>query len=147
MKKFLGIVVLGLLLITSAYAKSIKPGSGPLKLSEETVRIFHIYLTERLTEKKFEEENLPGMIFPGGTKARYGNHFHIIGKDRPYIWVWWNESNPPADTRAAFGCNSCRMFAKSNKIMWKKSKKRISRKVSLEELKVILKELGFYDGD
>jgi hypothetical protein len=35
---------------------------------------------------------------------------------------------------------------KKNKIVWKGAKKKISRKITLEELKTILKELGFYDG-
>ena len=34
---------------------------------------------------------------------------------------------------------------KKNEIVWKGAKKKISRKVSIEELKDILRELGFYD--
>ena len=44
-------------------------------------------------------------------------------------------------------CIKCKMFARGNKIVWKGGKKKISRKISLEELKVTLKELGFYDGN
>ena len=74
MKKLLGIVVLGLLLCTSTYAKNLtfKPGSGPLKLSENTVKIFYIYLTEKLSEDNFQswsstfsEENFKAKKVPG----------------------------------------------------------------------------------
>ena len=150
MKKLLGIVVLGLLIFTNVYAKSIKPGSGPLKLSEKTVKIFHTYLTLKLTQTVWEAQKLPGFsfLFQGNDeKPRYANHFHIrYGGDDPYIWVWWNNANTRADTRSSPGCEECKMFARGNKIVWKGGKKRISRKVTLDELKTILKELGFYDG-
>jgi hypothetical protein len=150
MKKLLAIVVLGLLFSGNVYAGDstrIKKGSGPLKLDDEAVKFFHIYLTEKLTETSFEEKNLPGMVFSGGTKARYGNHFHIKGEDEPYIWIWWNDANIGAYEGPTFGCKNgaCRQFASKNRIVWKGAKKKISRKITLDELKVVLKELGFYD--
>jgi hypothetical protein len=150
MKKILGIVVLCILFSTTLFAgdsTSIKKGSGPLKLNDQAVEFFHIYLTEKLTYETHEAQNLPGMIFPGGTKARYANFFFIQGKDRPYIWGWWNDANIRAAEGGTFGCKNgaCKQFARKNKIVWKGAKKKISRKVTLDELKTILKELGFYD--
>ena len=40
----------------------------------------------------------------------------------------------------------CKYFAKKNKIVWKGAKTRIPRNTTYGELKVILKDLGFYDG-
>jgi len=152
MKKLLGIVVLGLLLSINTFAADytkIKPGSGPLKLNDESVKFFHIYLTEKLTRDKFKQKNLPGMTMQTSSgKPRYANFFHIQGQNRPYIWVWWNDENIGAAEGPTFGCKNgaCRQFARKNKIVWKGAKKKISRKVTLEELKTILKDLGFYDG-
>ena len=150
MKKLLGITVFGLLLSFKVYAGDaahIKKGSGPLTLNDEAVEFFHIYLTQKLTSETHKAQNLPGIIFPGGTKARYANYFFIQGKDRPYIWGWWNDQNIRAYEGPAPGCKNgnCKQFAKKNKIVWKGAKKKISRKVSLEELKNILKELSLYE--
>ena len=150
MKKFLRIVVLGLLLSSNVFAGDsthIKKGSGPLKLDDQAVEFFHIYLTEKLTSSSFKEKNLPGMTMQTSDgKARYANYFHIRGKDEPYIWIWWNDENIRAYEGPTFGCKNgaCKQFARKNKIVWKGAKKKISRKVSLEELKNILTELGFY---
>ena len=170
MKKLLGIVVLGLLLCTSAYAKNLtfKPGSGPLKLSENTVKIFYIYLTEKLSEDNFQswsstfsEENFKAKKVPGSYmghgvldapyKPAYANYF-IISDGKPYILSY----GAPLSTLGVYLSLTPKawwpnvkgdLFAKEKKIVWKGGKKRISRKISLEELKVTLKELGFYDGD
>ena len=157
MKKFLGIVVLGLLLSSNANAKKIKPGSGPLKLTDETVSYFHTYLTEKLDEEKFKTRNLPGkhygfLLYAYGTnctsKLTYADYFLIIVNDQPYIWQWGcaggdYQANPgyyneltPVDSK---------IFARRNKIVWKGAKKKISRKVTIEELKDILRELGLYN--
>ena len=146
MKKFLGIAVLGLLLSGNAYAKTIKPGSGKLQLFDETIEMFHIYLTEKFDDKTFrkarEEGRVQGMSFDT-SKPRYANHFHIWSQYFGYIWL--TDGNPTPDTQDAFGCDKggCRNFAKGNKIVWKGTKKKISRDVSLDELRLILKELGF----
>jgi len=157
MKKVLLVLLVGLLLCTSAYAKKFKPGSGPLKLSENTVKIFHIYLTEKLSEEPFKAKKLPGshkgFFWGKDGKPTYADYFLIKSDGKPYILSWGIK----AGTTAANNC--CTLpetmwtniegdfFAKKNKIVWKGGKKRISRKISLEELKVTLKELGFYDGD
>ena len=152
MKKLLAIVVLGFFLSVNVLAgdsTKIKKGSGPLKLDDDAIKFFHIYLTEKLTAGSFEEKNLPGMTMQTSDgKARYANYFFIHNVLGPYIWVWWNDDNIGAAEGGTFGCENgaCKQFAKKNKIVWKGAKKKISRKVTLEELKTILKELGFYDG-
>jgi hypothetical protein len=152
MKKILGIIVLGLLLSFKAYAeKKIKPGSGPLKLTDDTVKIFHTYLTEKFIDKTFKTENLPGFhlgpIFCSPCKPTYGDYFLILSDGNPYIWQWGVKGmnrNPGMNPSIRPPANS-KIFSKGNKILWKTSKKRISRKVTLEELKTILKEVGLYD--
>ena len=150
MKKILLILVISFLLSGNVFAYKIKPGSGPLKFSDEDVKIFHIYLTEKLNEQIFEEKNLPGYHVPKGIisgtesgKLNYAGFFLIL-YDKPYIFTWGGNLTQNPGT-AGFGPEASKMFAKKNKIVWKGSKKKISRKVSLDELKAILEELGFYN--
>ena len=63
MKKLLGIVVLGLLLTTNAFAGKVKPGSGPLKFDDKTVKYFHHYITRKLNADLLERHKLPGFSF------------------------------------------------------------------------------------
>ena len=151
MKKLFSLLVISFFFYSNSIAgdsTKIKKGSGPLKLDDQAVEFFHIYLTEKLTAANFKEKNLPGMTMQTSDgKARYANFFYIKGKNEPYIWVWWNDENIGAYEGPAFGCKNgaCKQFAKKNKIVWKGAKKKISRKVSLDELKNILAELGFYN--
>ena len=150
MKKLLAILVLGLLLSSNAFAGlkgKIPIGSGELKLTEEGVIAFHVYITQKKTSEEHEKQNLPGVAWPGATKPLYGQFFHIYGKNIPFPVWWWNEAKTQRRYEYAMGMGPLRTFARGNKIVWKGGKKRISRKVSLEELKVTLKELGFYDGN
>ena len=148
MRKVLAILLISLLWTNISLAKSIKKGSGPLKLDDEAVKFFHIYLSEKITSSSFKAKNLPGMTYqtPDG-KPRYANYFLIQNQKRPYIWVWWNDQAIRAEEAGTFGCENgaCKQFASKNKIVWKGAKKRISRKITLDELKVVLKELGFYE--
>ena len=149
MKKLLAIVVLGLLFSGNVYAGlkgKIPIGSGELKLTEEGVIAFHIYITQKITNERHKKENLPGVAWPGTTKPLYGAYFHIYEKNTPFPVWWWNEAQPQRRYEYTFGIGPLKTFARGNKIVWKGAKKRISRKVTLDELKTILKELGFYDG-
>ena len=142
-------MVLGLLLSGNAYAKKIKPGSGPLKLTDDTVKIFYTYLTEKFDDKTFKTKNLPGFhagpLFCDPCKPTYGDYFLIVYNNKPYIWQWAVSINRnPGDIQGITPQDS-KIFARKNKIVWKGAKKKISRKVSLNELKDILKELGLYD--
>ena len=148
MKKLLSVLLLTFLLSTNSIAgdsTKIKVGSGPLTFDDNDVKVFHIYLTEKLTSSSFKEKNLPGMTMQTADgKARYANYFFIHDVLGPYVWVWWNDDNSGAAEGGTFGCENgaCKQFAKKNKIVWKGAKKKISRKISIEELKNILRELG-----
>ena len=150
MKKLLGIVVLGLLLSGNAYAKKIKNGSGPLNLTESDVKTFHIYLTEKLSRDglnpSFNGKKLSG--FHGGSpeKSVYADYFLIQYDNQPYIWVWGSSMKQnPGTTLKDFRGNpeDYKIFAKKKKIVWKGAKKKIPKDITLEELKLIFKELGF----
>jgi len=154
MKKLLGIVFLSLLLSGNAYAKKIKPGSGPLKLTDDTVTYFYTYLTEKLDEETFKTRNLPGkhwgfLLSAFGTncpsKLTYADYFFIIVNDEPYIWQWGCAGGQNPGYYKGLTPQDSKIFARKNKIVWKGAKKKISRKVSLNELKDILRELGLYD--
>jgi hypothetical protein len=150
MKKLLGIMVLSLLLCTNVYAKKIKNGSGPLKLTESDVKTFHIYLTEKLSRDglnpSFNGKKLPG--FHGGSpeKSVYADYFLIQYDNQPYIWAWGSSVNQnPGTTLKVFGGNPAdyKIFAKKKKIVWKGAKKKIPKDITLEDLKLIFIELGF----
>ena len=154
MKKLLGIVVLGLLLSGNAYSKSVKKGSGPLKLSDNTIEIFYTYLAQKLSYGPGPRPNHEGKVLPGfhgGSVERpaYGDYFLIRYDKRPYIWVWGSSINEnPGSYLKVFRMGDptdYKIFAKKNRIVWKGAKKKISRKVTMNELKTILKELGLYD--
>ena len=143
-------MVLGLLLCTNVYAKKIKNGSGPLKLTESDVKTFHIYLTEKLSRDglnpSFNRKKLPG--FHGGSpeKSVYADYFLIQYDNQPYIWAWGSSMNQnPGTTLKVFGGNPTdyKIFAKKKKIVWKGAKKKIPKDIKLEELKLIFIELGF----
>ena len=151
MKKLLVIIILGLLLSGNAYAKKIKNGSGPLKLNENDVETFHIYLTKKLSRgdglsPSFNGKELPG--FHGGSpeKPAYGDYFLIQYDNQPYIWAWGSSVNQnPGAYLKVFGQDPVdfKIFARKKKIVWKDAKKKIPKNITLEELKLILKELGF----
>ena len=150
--KILGIVFIVFLLSGNAYAKKIKKGSGPLKLSDNTIEILHIYLTQKLYKQgftpTFEGRPLPGFHVNGG-KPVYGDYFLIVHGDQPYIWAWGSSINQnPGSTLEVFTRESpknYKIFAKKKKIVWKGAKKKFSNEITLEELKNILRDLGFYN--
>tara|TARA_B100000965_G_scaffold384370_1_gene384524 strand:- start:148 stop:660 length:513 start_codon:yes stop_codon:yes gene_type:complete len=142
--KLLGIVVLGLLLSTNAFAGKVKPGSGPLKFTEKEVRDFHIYITSKLNGDLIKKCDVEGFSFGFSSKPVYASHYLVTGTYKR-IFSWGDDSNRPPEKGLCSG-PSCTYFAKKNKIVWKGAKTRISRKTTFGELKVILKDLGFYDG-
>ena len=75
------------------------------------------------------------------------DNIFLYKKNKPYPYWWWNETKTQRYYEYALSSKPLRAFASGRKIIWKGSKKTISRKISLEELKTTLKELGFYDGD
>ena len=110
MKKLLSVLLLIILLPTHSIAgdfTKIKKGSGPLTFDDNDVKVFHIYLTEKLTSSSFKEKNLPGMTMQTADgKARYANYFFIHDVLGPYVWVWWNDENVGAAEGGTFGCEN-----------------------------------------
>ena len=143
--KFLGIVVLGLLLSVNAYAGKVKPGSGPLKFTEKEVRDFHIYITSKLNGDLIKKCDVEGFSFNFSGKPVYASHFLVSGSKWIFSWGTDYQANLPPDKMLCSGPH-CKYFAKRNKIVWKGAKTKLSRKITYGELKVILKDLGFYDG-
>tara|TARA_Y100000590_G_scaffold415406_1_gene513153 strand:+ start:822 stop:1256 length:435 start_codon:yes stop_codon:yes gene_type:complete len=144
MKKILTILVIGLLLSGNAYA-GVKPGSGPLKFDDKTVKYFHHYITRKLNADLLKRHKLPGFSFAYSSDPFYANHFLIRGDD-PFIFQWEAKSVNRRPQKELCDGPSCVYFAKKNKIVWKGAKKKISREITIDELKSVLKELGFYDG-
>ena len=160
-KLFLSIIVLGFLLSGNAYAfKKVKPGSGPLKFDDTMVNTFYIYLTEKFFREAFLETGLPGHHFGRmfcNVKpciSTYANYFLILSDDGvtiPYIFNWGAKGinrNPGGwnvQWSSELQALNAKIFAKKNKIVWKSAKKKISRNITLVELKHILKELDLYE--
>ena len=144
--KFLGIVVLGLVLSTYAFAGKVKPGSGPLKFTEKEVRDFHIYITSKLNGDLIKKCDVNGFTFNFSGKPVYMSHYYVIGSGKSmFSWGTNEQANLAPDKMLCDGPH-CKYFAKRNKIVWKGAKTKLSRKITFGELKIILKDLGFYDG-
>ena len=144
MKKLLGIVVLGLLLSGNVYAGKVKPGSGPLKFTEKEARDFHIYISSKLNGDLIKKCDVEGFSFNSSGKPVYASHYLVTGSYKR-IFSWGDNSSLPPEKGLCSG-PSCTYFAKKNKIVWKGAKTRIPRNTTYGELKVILKDLGYYDG-
>ena len=150
-------MVLSLLLSGNAYAKKVKPVSGPLGFDDWMVDTFYIYLTEKFSRDTFLETELPGhhfgSMFCSPCKPTYADYFLILRDDEdtiPYIYNWGVKNfnkNPGWNVHWSNELHAvnAKIFAKKNKILWKGVKKKISRDITLEELKTIFKEQGLYD--
>ena len=148
--KFISTLVISLLVCSNVYAKKIKNGSGILNLSEKDVEIFHIYLTQKLQRGSFSPvfngQELPGFHL-GGSEPVYGDYFLIKYENQINIWAWGSSinQNPGNVLKVMFSSNPSdyKIFAKKNKIQWKGKKKKLPRDITIEELKKLLRELGF----
>jgi hypothetical protein len=136
--------MLGFLISSYAFAGKVKPGSGPLKFTEKEVRDFHIYITSKLNGDLIKKCDVEGFSFGFSSIPVYSSNYLVTGTYKR-IFSWGDDSNTPPEKGICSG-PSCTYFAKKNKIVWKGAKTRISRKTTFGELKVILKDLGFYDG-
>jgi len=146
MKKILSIILLLLLTSISAHAGKAKPGSGPINFNEKELKDFHTYITKKLNGNLIKELGLEGYSFNRSGKPFYANHF-IIRADGNYksIFQWDHKDVNIGPEKGLCSSPDCKIFAKKNKIVWKGSKKKISRKISLDELKNIFIELGLYN--
>ena len=135
MKKLLGILVLGSLLISSpANAGTI--GSGELKISESTFKTFLKYLrggTNKVPEKF--------LVTPDGKDSYYwycGHGTCVAGGDSGDIKVCEQHFD-----------KECKVFAKRRTIRWKNGinkggkQGKINSKWSDSEIRAKLEELGF----
>ena len=145
MKKFLFILVVSLFLNTNSFAGKAKPGSGPLTFTEKEVSDFHIYITKKLNSKAMKEYGVPGFSFNRSEKGFYANHYIIKGTYKS-IFQWDSRDVNIGPEKGLCSSPTCKIFAKKNKIVWKGAKTKIPRDISISELKMILKDLGFFDG-
>mgnify|MGYP006157092877 FL=1 len=136
MKKLLTVVVLSLLIfMPSSFSKTI--GEGNLKLNDEMIRYFQQYLLGKGNQRP--------MVFTIAVDGSYGTYWYCpvgqCGGDNPSQFNRICERD---------GGVECKIFAKGRYIKWKnginkgkgKSSK-VSGRVSFDELKSRLTELGF----
>ena len=139
MKKLLGIVVLGLLLSTNAFAGS-KWGKGELKLSNEVINAFIKYIKGPIDEAPYlfavSKDGLGYNYYfcAYGLNNCSGGDEHILEECQKY-------SNDV----------ECSLFARGRTIKWKNGinpakgkKSKIKSKWSGSEIRTKLTELGFY---
>ena len=136
MKRLLTVVVLSLLIfMPSSFSKTI--GEGNLKLNDEMIRYFQQYLLGKGNQRP--------MVFTIAVDGSYGTYWYCpvgqCGGDNPSQFNRICEKD---------GGVECKIFAKGKYIKWKnginkgkgKSSK-VSGRVSFDELKSRLTELGF----
>ena len=149
MKKVIAIIVLGLLFCNTSFAR-IDYGCGPLKFTETAVKHFHEYLTFKKRKTGEHESTEPD--YPHWT-VNHVNDYAVLfvvtdGLNSSGFGIYNFPGLRPQDYPNTMGIpHGAKVFAKKNRIYWCKIKKKISRKISLEELKSTLKELDFYDGE
>ena len=144
MKKFLGIMVLGLLLNFNAYAAP--DGKGQIQLSEQVVNSFINYITGKTSKKGKSLLNKP-------------MSFWVTIDGMGYSWWYCKHSfcrdNSVEEKKVCEKENgqSCSRFARGRYVRWDnginpKGKAAIfSSKMSESEVRAKLTKLGFYDND
>ena len=154
MKKFLGILVLGLLWcnisfgsVTSVY----KTGKGPLKVSQNVADILEYFFSGGKMgkyAKKQKEPWKPGLIVIAYDGSEYSYYRHPLSvsqiDNKRYIAL------ARKDCKKRSG-KECFLFANGYKIVWDngsdKKKRRLKKKdIMAGKTLQILQELGFYDG-
>ncbi len=151
MKKLLGIVVLGLLLSTNAYAKK---GSGELKLSKTTMTDVLMYMYGASNPKYSwgkNKKNKP-MIMVISKDGKSSYYYYC-----PYEQCQTGNYVYKAIARCEKRSNGspCFLFARERRILWdngvdiKSKARRIKKKLLKEPYKIaqIIQNFGFYDGD
>ena len=147
MKKILGIIVVGLLLSTSAFSKSLQ-GQGSIKFNEGTLNHFTKYLSTGIQNKDL-----------GASRAGKGITFavSVSGRMSGYIYCPHGKYCTPNDSIGAIKqCRKwvkkylkikekCYVFAHGRKIVWNNEMFRIPSKASREDVLKILNDLNFYD--
>jgi hypothetical protein len=154
MKKVFGLsFLLFLVFCNIGFAKnrSLQYACGPLKFSETAVKHFHEYLSFKMKRISQTEGTEPPTLphWAVNHVDEYGMIFVVNGGFNDQGFAIYNyRGMRPQDYPVTMGIPSeGKIFATHNRIRWCKMKKKISRKINLEELKSLLKELDFYDGD
>ena len=149
MRKFLGIVVLTLLLNSNVYAKV---GNGELKLSKSTMEKLMLYMYGASNPKYSDganKKNKPMLmvISVDGKSSYYYYCAYRSCTEKNYVY------------KAIKGCEKlsngspCYLFAKKRSIKWKNSintkSTNIKKKLLKEPYQIakIIQDLGFYDDD
>jgi len=146
MKKFLGIMVLGLLLNFNAYAAP--DGKGEVQLSEQVVNSFINYITGKTSKKGKSLFNKPSSfwITIDGSTSYWWYNPHGVGNNRT------NTSEEKAKCERHHG-QSCSRFARGRYVRWdnginpKGKAAKFSNKLSESEVRAKLTKLGFYNND
>ena len=170
MKKFLGIVVFGLLLNFNAYAAP--DGKGEVQLSEDIVKSFIDYIVGDIgTQKSIFNKPATFWITIDGSRSYWWFNQQGADRDQRVIHTYSdsfqaNEANTSGDAGNSMGepteerakCErhhgqSCSRFARGRYVSWDnginpKGKAAIfSSKMSESEVRAKLAKLGFYDDD
>ncbi len=135
-------IILSSLITINAHAGKAKPGSGPITFNDKELKDFHVYITKKLDKFIMEDLEVEGFSF-NSMQPFYANYFVINGNYKN-IFQWDSKSVNLGPEKGRCSSPNCKIFAKKNKIVWKGAKKKISRKISFDELKSLMKELGFY---
>ena len=154
MKKLLGIVVLGLLLCTSAFSKS---GKGDVTLSKKAMETFLDYL---YGGAKNLNANTGGSTNNMGQKTK-PLLFTLSETGDAYLYNYCSFSTcrDPNKHKAILGCqkqsngNPCFTFAVKKKIVWKNNQNPKGLRLSKElkhgrnHVAQLIKDAGYYNGD
>ena len=144
-KKLLGIVVLGLLLSGNAYSKD---GSGDLRFTSQSFNNFLAYL------RGDGNPNATGVMMTSGMPIGFA--INQEGNNTYYMYCpkkFGDNCMPGGHMTAQSRCTTsskkkgdgrCFVFAKGRVILWDSVNIKIPKKVTVEQVREIFKENGWY---
>ena len=145
------ILILIIFVLNTNFANAVvKVGCGNIKFTEKAVIDFHEYLTWKISRSDYtfsQPKNLGAMIINPKNKS-YGKFLYLVQESGSvdYVGGLYDSSNIGLSGYKTVFTVDVYVFAKKNKIVWCKSKEKISRNITLEGLQTKLNELGFFDG-
>ena len=146
MNKLLAITILGFLLSTSAFSKSVQ-GQGSIKFNESTLNHFIKYLSTGTQNKNL-----------GASRAGKGITFAVSVSGRMSGYLYCPQGKRCNERNSIGAIKQCRkwvkkylkikekcyVFAHGRKIVWNNEMFRIPSKASREDIIKILNDLNFY---
>ena len=154
MKIFLGIVVIGFLLIADSYAgvtTGYKFGKGPLKVTKNTADTIEYYFSGGrmgVYKKKQKDAWGPGLmaISVDGTDSSIIRHPATVRSIQPSHYA--GQVIKSCKKRSG---KECFLFANAYKIVWDNGSNKKKRKLKRKDIRAgktiaLLTELGFFDG-